>query len=70
MVKTGFPAVYRPREVRFRELDSSTGIPVQKVFFIGPDGEPVLGLYLMEKQPDGSWKINGCKLARATEVST
>ena len=70
MVKTAFPAVYRPRDTQFRELDVSAELPVQQVFFIGPDGEPVLGLYLMEKQPDGSWKINGCKLAKAPDIST
>ena len=70
MVKTAFPAVYRPRDTQFRELDVSAELPVQQVFFIGPDGEPVLGLYLMEKQPDGSWKINGCKLATAPDIST
>ena len=70
MVKTAFPAVYRPRDTQFRALDVSAELPVQQVFFIGPDGEPVLGLYLMEKQPDGSWKINGCKLAMAPDIST
>ncbi len=69
MVKTGFPQIYRPRDTQFRQLDASTGTPVQSVFFIGPDGEPVLGLYLMEKQPDGKWKINGCQLAKAPDVS-
>ncbi len=70
MVKTAFPPIYRPRDTQFRELDVSADSPVQQVFFIGPDGEPVLGLYLMEKQPDGSWKINGCKLAKAPDIST
>ena len=68
MVKTAFPSVYRPRDTQFRELDVTEGMPVQKVFFIGPNGEPVLGLYLMEQQPDGSWKINGCKLAKAPDI--
>lgn len=69
MVKTAYPSVYRPRDVQFRELDMDEVMPVQQVFFIGPDGEPVLGLYSMQKQRDGSWKINGCALAPAPDIS-
>jgi hypothetical protein len=69
MVKTGFPSVYRPREVQFRELETHTDMPRQSVFFIGPDGEPVLGIYLMQRQPDGTWKINGCTLTAAPDIS-
>jgi Domain of unknown function (DUF4864) len=69
MVKIAYPSVYRPRETQFRELKVTAGTPVQKVFFIGPTGEPVLGLYPMQRQPDGSWKINGCTLAPAPDIS-
>ena len=70
MVKTGYPAVYRPQAVEFRELasDDAMGV-VQKVFFIGPDGRGVLAYYPMERQPDGSWKINGCFVTAAPDTS-
>lgn len=67
MVKTAYPSVYRPRDVQFRELETTTDGPVQKVFFFGPDGDPVLGLYLMQKQRNGKWKTNGCELAPAPD---
>ena len=70
MVKTAYPAVYRPKAVEFRELASSDDMGVmQKVFFIGPDGAGVLAFYQMERQPDGSWKISGCFVTVAPDTS-
>jgi hypothetical protein len=69
MVRTGYPAVYRPREVEFRELKLENGRLLQEVFVIGPDGSPALAIYEMQRQPDGSWRINGCWLTRAPDQS-
>ncbi len=62
MVRASYQPVYRPRSVVFEDLTSVEGIPTQQVLLLSPDGEPVRALYLMEKQPDGIWKINGCYL--------
>ncbi len=62
MVKLGYPAVYRPRSVLFEEITSIQGNVTQPVLLLSPDGLPVRALYLMEKQPDNTWKINGCIL--------
>jgi hypothetical protein len=69
MVKTGYAAVYRPRNVEFRELKLENGRLLQEVFVVGPDGSPVLAIYEMQRQPDGSWRINGCWLGRAPDQS-
>ena len=69
MVRTGYPPVYRPREVEFRDLVSEDGRLFQKVFIVGPDGESFLALYEMQRQSDGSWKINGCVLVKAPDQS-
>lgn len=69
MVKAGYRPVYRPREVEFRDLVVEGGLIVQEVFVVGPAGEPVLARYIMERQPDGSWKINGCVLDEAPDVN-
>jgi len=70
MVKSGYPAVYRPKSVQFQDLDEASPLGiVQKVFLVGPDGQPVLALYEMQRQPDGSWKINGCILTHSPETS-
>lgn len=62
MVRDAYPPVYRPNSFEFRTLDTVRGNPVQDVFLIGPDGTPVIARYLMEKQPDGRWRIDGCIL--------
>ncbi|MFO1058264.1 MAG: DUF4864 domain-containing protein [Dongiaceae bacterium] len=69
MVRTGYAAVYRPRQVEFREIadDPELGL-VQKVLLVGPDGSPVLAIYQMQKQPDGRWRINGCILTKSPDV--
>lgn len=69
MVRTGYSAVYRPREVEFRDLTQEDGILIQQVFVVGPDGKPVLALYEMQRQPDGSWRINGCYFTTAPDQS-
>ncbi len=64
MVKRGYRPVYRPRDVKFLELNEREGEVVQKVWIIGPDGVPVNAFYIMERQRDGVWKIGGCILVR------
>ena len=68
-VKTGYAAVYRPRSVVFEELVMMEGIPTQEVILLAPDGDLVKALYLMEKQPDSTWKISGCLLVPLQEQS-
>lgn len=67
MVRTGYQSVYRARGVEFRDLGMMDNRLIQQVYMVGPDGIPVLALYQMQKQPDGSWKINGCSIARAPD---
>lgn len=69
MVRSGYQPVYRPRRVEFREVVELFSSPTQKVLVIGPDGLPVLALYPMAKQPDGSWRTDGCYLVRMTDLA-
>jgi hypothetical protein len=62
MVQTAYAPVYRPRHVAFKELRLVQGVPTQEVLLVGPDGVPVMALYMLQKQPDGAWKIDGCYL--------
>jgi len=62
MVQRGYLPVYRPRNVQFLDLVESSGRPLQKVQVVGPDGLPVMAVYTMELQPDGTWRIAGCVL--------
>jgi hypothetical protein len=67
MVRRAYPAVYRPRSVSFgaaRRVDGST---IQEVDLIGPDGNGARALYIMERESDGTWRINGVELAASAE---
>ena len=65
MVRSGYRAVYRPRSVTFADAATTPRGPVQRVVFVGPDGRTVLATYLMQRQPDGTWRINGVTLEEA-----
>ena len=67
MVVTGYPPVYRPQAVEFQDIVTFHGAPTQRVFLVGPDGQSVIALYVMELQAGGDWKINGCFLIKADE---
>ena len=68
MVKRGYQPVYRPRVIEFREIQEVDGVgPVQSVYVEGLNGDAVIALYPMERQPDGSWRINGAHLVRSGE---
>ena len=68
MVRAGYQPVYRPREVEFRELRDTAEGPVQSVLVVGPDGVPVMALYIMQRQTDGTWRIAGCVLTPADDT--
>lgn len=70
MVKAGYQPVYRPKVVEFQEIIQLHGAPTQQVYVVGPDGVPTIALYPMQRQPDGSWRINGCYLVPTNDRTT
>jgi hypothetical protein len=70
MVRSGYGPVYRPQQVEFRDLVQTGDGLEQRVFVMGPDGRAYLAHYQMQRQPDGSWKINGCILEPLSDQST
>ncbi|MBI2256636.1 MAG: DUF4864 domain-containing protein [Proteobacteria bacterium] len=69
MVRSGYAPVYQPRSVEFRAVVERDTGPEQQVFIIGPDGRSYIAHYMMERQPDGSWRISGCYLEPAQDES-
>ena len=66
MVKQSYMPVYRARSYRFGEtVTDPLGQPAQRVTITGPDGKTYEALYSMERQADGTWRINGCTLLQA-----
>jgi hypothetical protein len=70
MVRTAYPPVYRPREIEFRDLVEIDGRLTQRVLLVGPDGAVVVAHYFLQRQPDGSWRIDGCVLAATSDSAT
>ncbi len=66
MVRNAYQPVYRPQSVTFGQLSDSPAGPVQKVFLVGPDGKSYVAVYSLQRQPDGTWRINGCTLVEDT----
>jgi hypothetical protein len=66
MVRNSYQPVYRPQSVTFGQLADSPNGPVQKVFLVGPDGKSYVAVYTLQRQPDGTWRINGCTLVEDT----
>lgn len=60
MVRAGYPVVYRPASVTFLAPVRAEGQLVQGVQLTDADGALWLAVYRLERQPDRSWRINGC----------
>lgn len=61
MVRQGYPMVWRPDEVQFRELERRGAGPVQRVLIRDGDGVFHVLEYRMIETEDG-WQINGVSL--------
>jgi hypothetical protein len=70
MVRTQYEPVYRARSSEFLRLLEQDGALAQEVFLVGPAGETAMALYVMEQQPDGTWRINGVYLVDAPDEMT
>jgi len=70
MVRTSYSVVYRPRSVKFETFEVVDDQVFQPVRMTDADGQGWVAIYGMERQPDGSWRINGCRLARLPERQT
>lgn len=70
MVRDGYAPVYRPREVEFQDLADIDGVPTQRVLLVGPDGRVVVAHYFMQRQADGTWRINGCVLKGVAQTTS
>ena len=70
MVRHGYEIVYRPQSAEFLEARRHDGITAQAVHFVGPDGRGTIAIYIMERQEDGSWRIDGVRLIPAEEAES
>ena len=60
MVRRYYFPIYRPRDFEFRPIQMVDDKIIQPLAVIGPSGVQEIVLYVLEQQPDHSWKIGGC----------
>jgi hypothetical protein len=64
MVRVSYRAVYRPTNLHFLDLMVIGGDVVQQVQVTDHAGGVWVAYFSMQRQPDGSWRMNGCHLAQ------
>jgi len=69
MVAKAYAPVYRPNAVKFLDVVEHGGSIMQRVWIEGPDGKPVIAIYVMGQQPDGTWRIRGVRLVEPDGTS-
>ncbi|MGB1311319.1 MAG: DUF4864 domain-containing protein [Leucothrix sp.] len=67
MVKRSYGMIYRPSSHEMQEVKSIEGKLYQVVLFVDQDRNRFKIFYEMQKQDDGSWKINGVTPFVATD---
>ena len=69
MVKSGYPMVHRPADITFFKPELIAGALIQAVQFTDLDGAQWVATYRMQRQPNKSWRINGCQVAQSTGLA-
>jgi len=67
MVRESYAVVHRPSSVKFETFQIIDDQVVQPVRLADAEGQQWVAFYVMQRQPDSSWRIAGCQLARLTE---
>ena len=67
MVRSSYAPVYRPNSVKFETFQIIDEQVVQPVRLADAGGQAWVAFYVMQRQPNGDWRIAGCQLARLTE---
>lgn len=66
MVKRNLPPVYRPGNYAFGRALSETdgGTIAQELLITGPKGKDWRAVYVLQRQDDGNYRINGVRLSK------
>ena len=70
MVRSRYAVVIAPASVVFLKPERANGVTLQPVQMSDERGQLWLALYSMQRDANGSWRINGCVLRRLQGSST
>ena len=68
VVRVSYRAVYRPAAVSFLGLTVIGGDAVQQVQLTDRAGGVWRAYYAMQRQKDGTWRTNGCRLVQPAKT--
>jgi hypothetical protein len=68
VVRVSYHAVYRPAAVTFLRLTLIGADAVQQVQLTDRSGAVWHAYYAMQRQKDGSWRTNGCRLVQPAKT--
>jgi Domain of unknown function (DUF4864) len=66
MVQVGYAALLTARYTEFLDGAVVDGLVVQPLRLIDADNTVRLALYTLERQPNGAWRISGCRVGAST----
>lgn len=69
MIKEEYAPIYRNRHAIFSPPEVIDGDIIEMVRVTDRDNRVWVALYRMERDIDGSWKIDGCRLLETTSIS-
>lgn len=64
MVRQAYAAVVRPRTMVFGRIEDGAAGVEQEVLITDGDGVDWVARYIMTRDADGRWRIQGCRLVR------
>jgi hypothetical protein len=64
MVRNGYQPVYLPKAYSFTGVAETESGLTETLSIEDADGQGWTAIYTLAKQPDGSWKITGCRLEK------
>jgi hypothetical protein len=66
LVRGAYPMVYRAASVTFHKPDAEGKTVVQTVEIKDGEDKSWLGVFVLEKQQDSTWRISGCAVTENT----
>ena len=68
-VRRSYAPVYRHRSVEFGAFAEDGDKIEQSLTIVDEDNNVWTAIYYLARQPDGTWRTNGCVLVKSTESS-
>ncbi len=69
LIKEKYPPIYRHRLAIFSAPEMVDGYALQIVRLTDRDNLVWLAVYRMQRETDGNWKVEGCRLLETTSIS-